>query len=235
GYVLAHLGRPAEAQPLLEKALKADPNSSKVQFQLAGVHRALGKQDQASAELSAFQQQKAQERQQLAAVVKANQGNEDLQTGDARKAVEMYRDAISQDPNNARTYYNLALAEDRLGDIGAEREALEKAEQLDASLALVHNQLGLLDLKANRTDDAQRELKSAIQLDPQYAEAENNLGVLFGQLDRAGEAEHLFRQATENNPQYGQAFANLGIILASQSRLAEAAQALSTAAKLEPG
>ena len=178
GYVLAHLGKPEQARPLLEKALKIDPNSSKVQFQLASVHRALGMQDQARDELSAFQKQKAQEGEQLASV-KANQGNEDLETGKAEKAVDMYREAITKDPNNARTYYNLALAEDRLGDIDAERQALETAEQLDASLALVHNQLGLLHLKANRTADAEREFKTAIQLDPQYAEAQNNLGVLL--------------------------------------------------------
>jgi predicted Zn-dependent protease len=126
GYVLSHLGRPVEAQPLLEKALKIDPNSSKVQFLLATVHRGLGKQDQARDELSAFQKRKAEEGQQLAAVVKASQGNQDLETGDPQKAVAMYRDALAQDPNNARTYYNLALAEDRLGDIDAERQARRK-------------------------------------------------------------------------------------------------------------
>ena len=84
---------------------------------------------------------------------------------------------------------------------------LEKAESLDNNLFLVHNQLGLLDLNAERLAEAEKEFKSAIDLDPQYAEAQSNLGVLYGQMGRTSEAGLLFRRATENNPKYGQAFA----------------------------
>ena len=110
----------------------------------------------------------------------------------------------------------------RSGDYSGEREALEKAVQLDAKLALPHNQLGF-SISRQITANAEKQFKAAIALDPQYAEAQNNLGVLYGQLGKSGEAEQLFRQATENNPQYGQAFANLGMILASESRYSEAA------------
>jgi hypothetical protein len=58
-------------------------------------------QDQARDELNAFQKQKTQEGDELAALVKANQGNEDLETGDAQKALAMYHEAITKDPNNA--------------------------------------------------------------------------------------------------------------------------------------
>ena len=166
--------------------------------------------------------------------VTANQASEDLQSGDAQKAVALYREALTNDPNNAHTYYNLALALDRLGDYSGEREALEKAMKLDASLAPVHNQLGFLDLQAGQTANAEDQFKTAISLDPQYAEAQNNLGVLYGRVGKNSEAEQLFRKATENNPQYGQAFANLGLILASESRYSEAVQALGSAVQLEP-
>lgn len=234
GFVLAHEGKAAEAKPVLEQALKVQPNSSKARFQLANVLRTLGQGEESKKQLALFEKEKAAEGQELAANVTANQANQDLETGDAQTAVAKYRDAIAKDPKNARTYYNLALALERTGDEGGERDALTKAEELDANLAPVHNQLGMLDLKANRATEAEKEFQTAISLDPEYAEAQNNLGVLYGQTDRASEAEQLFRKATENNPKYGQAFANLGIILASEGRFADAAQALDSATKLEP-
>ena len=218
GYVLARLGRPAEARPELEAALKLSPDSSKARFQLASVLRALGQKDEANQELSAFEKQKEQGVKQDVAGVKANQANADLQAGDPQKAVALYRESLAEDPGNARTYYDLALALDRMADYRGEREALEKAVALDAQLALPHNQLGLLELQANQAAEAEKQFQTAISLDPQYAEAQNNLGVLYGQLGKNAEAEQLFRKATENNPQYGQAFANLGMILASESR-----------------
>lgn len=234
GFVLAHVGKAAEAKPVLEEALKVQPESSKARFQLANVLRTLGEGDESKKQLALFEKEKAAEGQELAANVTANQANQDLETGDAQTAVAKYQDAIAKDPKNARTYYNLALALERTGDESGERDALVKAEQLDANLAPVHNQLGMLALKANQAAQAEKEFQTAITLDPEYAEAQSNLGVLYGQTGRASDAEQLFRKATENNPKYGQAFANLGIILASEGRFADAAQALDSATRLEP-
>ncbi|WP_158750008.1 tetratricopeptide repeat protein [Acidobacterium sp. S8] len=234
GFVLVRLGRPAEARPELEKALQLNPDSSEARFQLASVLRALGQQDRAHEELKTLQQKKAADVKQDVASVSASQANQDLQSGDAQKAVALYQASLVNDPKNARTYYDLALALDRLSDYPAEREALEKAQTLDATLAPVHNQLGFLDLQAGHTQDAERQFKTAISLDPQYAEAQNNLGVLFGQLGKEADAEKMFRLATENNPQYGQAFANLGLIQAGDGRYADAEATLSKAIQLEP-
>ena len=234
GFVLAHLGRPEEAKSQLEAALKLSPDSSKARFQLASVLRALGLKNEATKELNVFQQEKQEGMKQTSAVVKASQANQDLQSGDPQGAVALYRSSIAEDPGNARTYYNLALALDRIPDYVGEREALEKALSLDAKLAPPHNQLGLVDLQGNQGADAEKQFKEAIALDPQYAEAQNNLGVLYGQLGKSAEAERLFRQAAENNPQYGQAFANLGLILASEARYADAGQALAGAVQLDP-
>jgi tetratricopeptide (TPR) repeat protein len=234
GFVLARLGKPAEARPELERALQLNPDSSEARFQLAAVLRTLGQQNEAHQELNILQQKKAATVKQDVAAVSASQANQDLQSGDPQKAAALYRASLVNDPNNAKTYYDLALALDRLSDFPAEREALEKAQTLDTSLAPVHNQLGFLDLQAGHPQDAERQFKTAISLDPQYAEAQNNLGVLYGQIGKDADAEKMFRLATENNPQYGQAFANLGLILAGGGNLREAETALSKAVQLDP-
>ena len=234
GFVLAKLGKPAEARVQLEKAVQLNPTSGEAHFQLAGVLRALGQEEKARQELQIVGQKREETVKEDIAGTKANQANQYLQSGDPQRAVSVYREAIAQDPNNARTYYDLSLALDRLRDYDNEREALEKSTALDANFAPAHNQLGLLSLRAGRAAEAETQFKSAISLNPQYAEAQNNLGVLYGQQGKAKEAEELFRLATENDPHYGQAFANLGLILAGESRLTEAESALESALNIEP-
>ena len=234
GFVLSKLGKFADARVQLEAALKLSPDSEKARFQLATVLRSLGETTAASDELKTFQKQKEQSAKKDVAGVKANQANAFMQSNEPAKAAALYRESIADDPTNARMYYDLSLALDRMADYPAEKEALDKAIALDPKLAVAQNQIGLLALKAGRANEAEGYFKTAISLDPQYAEAQNNLGVLYGQMNKENEAEQLFKQATENNPQYGQAFANLGIIQASQSRYPEALQTLQRATELDP-
>lgn len=234
GFVLAKLGKTEQARAQLEKALQLKPDSSEARFQLANVLRSLGRQDQATEQLKIFEQKKQETVQQDVAGTKANQANQDLQSGEVQKAIDLYKESLAQDPNNARTYYDLALAYDRLSDTAAERDALNKSVGLDPKFAPARNQLGFLSLRSGHIADAERQLKAAIALDPQYAEAQGNLGVLYGQQGRNSEAEQLLRQAIENDPEYTQAYINLGLILASESRLPEAEEMVRHAAQLEP-
>ena len=234
GFVLAKLGRPQEALVQLEKAVQLNSASSEARFQLAAVLRSLGQEQRARKELEDFQEQKQQSLKENVAGTKVNQANEYFQAGEYQRAVDVYREALAQDPGNARTYYDLALALDRLGKMAEEREALQKAISIDSTIARAHNQLGFINLQAGQEAEAERELKAAIALDPGYAEAQNNLGVLYGQQGKNREAEELLRQATENNPQYTQAFINFGLILAGESRFPEAEQPIRTALKISP-
>lgn len=234
GFVLAKLGRPKEAYEQLQKAVELKPDSSEAHFQLAGVLRTLGQPDKARAELQIFEKRRQASVKQDIAGTKANQANEFLQKGDPQQAANVYREAIAQDPGNARTYYDLALALDQMAEFDQERDALEKARSLDPKFAPTHNQIGFLKLRAGQTAEAETEFKLAISLNPQYAEAQNNLGVVYGREGKTKDAENLFREATENDPQYAQAFANLGLILAGEMRLPEAEQALDSALRLQP-
>jgi len=233
GFVLAKLGKPQEALVQLEKAVDLNPASSEARFQLAGVLRALGQEERARRELATFQQSKRRSVEENVAGTKVNQANEFFQSGQYQRAADLYRESLAQDPDNARTWYDLALALDHLGKTVEERESLENAIRLDASVARAHNQLGLLDLQAGKLSNAEQELKTAAVLDPGYAEAQGNLGLLYGQQGRNNDAERLFRQATENDPQYVQAFINLALIQASESRFPEAEQSLRSALKIQ--
>ena len=234
GFSLAKLGRREEARKQLEGALKLKPDSTEARFQLASVLRAMGFKNEAEAQLKAFQAGKNESVSQDVAGVKVNQANQYLTSGEAQKAVALYREAIVADPKNGRTYYDLAIALDRLSDVAGERDALEKSISLDEQFALSRNQYGLILLQANELKKAEAQLKKAIELDPQFAEAQSNLGVLYGRQGRNEEAEKQFRHATQDNPQYTQAFINLGLILASESRFSEAHEVFQHALSQQP-
>jgi tetratricopeptide (TPR) repeat protein len=234
GFVLAKLGKPQEALAHLQKALELRPDSSEARFQLASVLRALEQPARANAELKVFEKQKQASVSENVASTRANQANEYLRHGDAQRAVVIYRQTLEEDPSNARTYYNLALALEKLLDRAGERQALKKAIELDPNLSLPPNQLGLLELEDGNAAAAETLFKTALSLDPQFAEAQSNLGVLYGQQGKTKEAETLFRQAVENSPQYAQAYVNLGLILAGQDRFAEAEKEIQNAVRIEP-
>jgi tetratricopeptide (TPR) repeat protein len=233
-FALARTGKAEQALAHLEKARDLNPESAEVHFQLAGVLRTLKQDGRAREELQAFQNLKQAGMQQNASDTKASRANQYLEAGDPRKAVQLYEEALRENPGNARTWYDLALARARLADRPGERQALEKAVALDSRFAPAHNQLGLRDLEDGSVAEAEKHLRTALTLNPQYAEAQSNLGVLYGQQGRNAEAEKLFREAVRNNPRYGQAFVNLAMVVAAQSRFPEAEQAAREGVRLEP-
>lgn len=233
GFVYEQLGKLEQAKAQLEEALKIDPHSSEARFRLGMVLRALGERTEASNELALLGDQKNAGIKQDIGASRQLEANRYLAQRDIPNAINAYRASITQDPDNSRSYYGLALALDQAGDRSGERRALEKAIKLDASYAPAHNQLGLLSLKESRMQDAEEQFKLAISLDPQFAEAQNNLGVLYGQINDNAAAERHFREATELDPGYAQAYANLGLTLAGESRFQEADPVLRKAIQLD--
>ena len=234
GFVLAKLARPLEALPHLEKAKQLRPDSTEARFQLATVLKALKQDERARVEFQFVEQQKRRTAMENVAGTKSNQANVLLESGDVSQAIALYREVLQEDPKYARGYYNLAVALGRTGQRAEQRKALEQAVALDAKLAVVHNELGLLDLQDRQFAEAEARFKTALALDPQYAEAQSSLGVLYGQQGKAKEAEELLRKATVNNPKYAQGFVNLGLLLAAQGKFALAEKEIISAVILEP-
>lgn len=235
GFVLARLDNLEEARQHLEKARQLEPDSEEAQFQLATVLRRLGESGAAKQQLSEFEQRKKQGQLSNIAAMAAGKANKALAEGDAKGAADGYREALKSDVNNARTWYNLALAQQRLGDNPGAMASLERAVKTDPGFVMAHNQLGLLYMATARNSDANREFVAAIGKDPQCAECQNNLGVLAGQLGDRKRAEELFRQAIENSTDYGQARVNLALLLAGRGDFGGAQQELAAALAKEPG
>jgi len=110
----------------------------------------------------------------------------------------LYLEAIAEDPKNARTQYDLALALDRLGDYrGVTRCPAKRYSRLDDDFAAPHNQLGFLSLQTGQIADA-KSTSSSDFLWIRICESQNKSGcALRASKARAQAAKQLFRQAAE--------------------------------------
>src|SRR4051794_12939236 len=88
----------------LDAARRLDPDSQEAQFQLANVLRRLNETDKAQQELAAFEARKKQEQQENVASTTASKANQALIEGHPEAAIEGYRQALSLDPSNAKTW-----------------------------------------------------------------------------------------------------------------------------------
>ena len=122
-----------------------------------------------------------------------------------RKASEYFQKAIDKDPNYAAAW---ALWADTAFDPAlspaenAKRshEALQKALQLDDSLAEVHTEIAGEKMDQWDWPGAERELQRAIELNPNYAEAHHFYShYLMGQ-SRLDESLHESQRALESDP-----------------------------------
>jgi tetratricopeptide (TPR) repeat protein len=95
------------------------------------------------------------------------------------EAAENFQAELANDPNHAQAMAYLADAQIRLGNSEKARPLLEKANQLNPGMELVHLDLGILDADAGQQADALKEFKTAVRLSPEDINAHFRLARLY--------------------------------------------------------
>ncbi len=128
---------------------------------------------------------------------------------DLRKSIEYFNQAIAKDPNYALAYVGLADSYLLLSSYAAvspadslppARAALQKALDLDDSLAEAHASFGLLATLELDLQHAVAELQRAIELKPNYATAHHWLALAFMTLARFDPAISEAKRAIDLDP-----------------------------------
>jgi TolB-like protein/Tfp pilus assembly protein PilF len=165
---------------------------------------------------------------------------------DIRKSIVLFRQATEKDPSYAQAYASLALAYSVLPSNSAmtnqeakdirlkERAALNKAQELDDSLAEVH-----LELATFKRDDwdfaaAEKEFKRAIELNPNYATARQWYSEFLSGMGRHEEAFAQINKAHEIDPFSRAVNANIGLRLTQARRFDEAIAQYKKVIEMEP-
>lgn len=126
------------------------------------------------------------------------------------KAIEQFRQAIDNDPNYALAYVGLADSYGGLElytgtpsskTLPQARAAVDRALELDNSLAEAHASLGRIEMYSWNFDKADSEFRRAIELKPNYAMAHYHYGYYLRLvMGRCDEAMAQFRWAQQLDP-----------------------------------
>ncbi len=205
GVVLSKLKDFPGAREHLEKAIELGDSGPAVQYELAKVLENLGEADQAQEKLRIYQKMRKAEADRTLAVSKIESGDRALAAGDAAQAVALYRDALTDDPNEARLAYKLAMALDKTGDFASERAALQRAIELNPNLAEAENQMGYLAGKSGELAQAESYYRAAVHASPSYLRAWINLAATLADEAKWQDAKQALAHALEIDPNSNEA------------------------------
>lgn len=193
------------AKEHLEKAIELGDGEPAVQYELAKVLQNLGEVEQSQEKLRIYQTMRKAEADRTLAVGKIESGDRAMAAGDAAQAVTLYREALSDDPNEALLAYKLAKALDKTKDLDAERAALQRAIELNPNLAEAQNQMGYLDVKSGDDVQAESYFRAAVHASPSYLPAWINLAATLAGEAKWQDAKQALARALELDPHSAEA------------------------------
>jgi Flp pilus assembly protein TadD len=103
------------------------------------------------------------------------------------------------------------------------------------NLAVVHNTLGLVELKRKNISPAITQFRKAVEMNPTFSEARLNLAALSLNNRDYKTAEENFRAVLEAQPKNYEAAIGLGVALRGGKKIDEAEAQYNQAQKLDPG
>jgi arylsulfatase A-like enzyme/Tfp pilus assembly protein PilF len=155
--------------------------------------------------------------------------------GNLPRAIELYREAAGQTPDDPEAWYNLAAVFQEHGEQQKAEAAIGEVLRRDPNRPEAHNVLAIALASTGKLDEAKRELERAIAIDPHNARAFNNLGNVDRARNQPAEAEHSYRRAIELAPRYADPLNGLGALLVERDRPRDAIPLFDRAISLSTG
>ena len=223
----------AAAEPLLKKALTADPKNYQAWFDLGFVYNRLSREAES---IHAY-------RQSVAAKPDVFESNLNLGLMLARsnspeaepflRAAAKLKPTVHVEEGQARAWLSLGhLLENTKPDEAL--DAYQKAATLTPKDPEPHLSAGLLRERRKDFAGAEAEYKQVRALDPRSSEAVIGLTNIYMKSGRIAEAEPLLRQLATDRPDDAGLHLQLGRALAAQGKKDEAIPEIQTALKLSP-
>ena len=195
GVLLARYHLYDDAIQHFQAALQANSNADEIKFDLADAYFRKGLYRQA---LDAAQQVSEQGRKDDAYL--ALLGDIYTHLGDAAGAEEIYRNAITRNPDNDQDYLALALLQFREHNVaGAKQTLLQGQARIPGSGKILWG-LGIASALEGNTTEAEQHFEHAVDLLPEWPGSYSTLGVFYfetGQIDKAKEVLNRFKNSGE--------------------------------------
>ena len=194
GVLLARYHLYNDAIQHFQDALKANPGSDEIKFDLANAY---------------FRQRQYPEALELAIEI-SDEGRKDeavldllgdiyAHVGDTAHAGQIFRDAIVRNPDNDQNYLSLALIHLRAHDMDGAQQTLMQGQSRIPASGKIYWGLGLTSALRGNTAEAAQQLERAIDLLPEWGAGYSTLGVFYFQLGKVDKAREVLQRFKESN------------------------------------
>lgn len=225
GNLFEESGRSDEALRAYEQALSEAPEDLDLKLRVACARAGAGQGEPALGLLAPLL-----EARPTSAEVNFCQGlamlNENDSLPDARRYLER---AVARDPSRAKYHLYAGWAALEMGDLIAASVSLDKAVELDQTLADAYWKRGELRVKQRAVRDALDDLNRALELSPSRVEAHAQKAVAFMELGKEQDAMAEFAKAVETGVVAAYWHYRYGDLLLVNKRPAEAREQLAIA------
>ena len=191
GVLLAHYRSYDEAIQHFQKAMRANPDADDVKYDLADAYFRKGLYQDALATANTISAAGQQDDAYLSLL-----GDIYGHLGDMAKAAEIFRSAISRNPDNDQYYLSLALVELRDNDLDGAARTLNTGLTRTPSSGKLLWGLGIVSVLQGKTAQAAEQLERAVDLLPEWVGSYSTLGIFYyqtGQIDKAREVLNRFK------------------------------------------
>jgi tetratricopeptide (TPR) repeat protein len=229
GQELIRMSQPAEAIPLLQKAVAASPNYAPLHFNLGVALNSTGNQDLALDEFDAAIHCRPEYFEAHSAMALTLQ-----EKGLAVSALQHFREAVRLRPGVAEARNNLGNA---LAESGKQAEAIaeyQEALKLEPDNATTHNSLAVALHQEQRFAEAILHYDLALKLKPDDAGAHSNLALALKATGNNAAATDHFNEALRLQPENVGIHINFADFLLAAGRMSEAIGQYEQAATLAP-
>jgi tetratricopeptide (TPR) repeat protein len=241
GRIAAAQGRHDVAVEHLQRAVALFPAFGSAHYALALSYRALGKRDEAQAEMVLHAKYGAtwpglpdpvldtvtSLREDAGALLK--RGVKLADAGDLEGAIAAHEAALAIDPSLAQAHANLISLYGRTRNWAKAQEHYQAVVAANVNVADAHYDYGVLLSMQEQWDQAAEAYRKALALNPLHAQAHNNLGQILERERKLDEAMAEYRRAVDSQPTLRIARFNLGRMLIALNRNDEAVTELERA------
>jgi tetratricopeptide (TPR) repeat protein len=177
-----------------QAALRANPDSDDVKFDLTNAYFREGIYPQALEAAGKVSEKGQQDDSYLALL-----GDIYAHLGDANKASEIFRGAIRRNPDNDQYYLSLALVELRAKDVDGATATLRQGMTRIPGSGKILWGLGIVSVLEGKTPQAEERLERAVDLLPEWPGSYSTLGIFYyqtGEIAKAREVLNRFKGST---------------------------------------
>jgi tetratricopeptide (TPR) repeat protein len=157
-----------------------------------------------------------------------------LEHGEVKMGALSFLRAVELKRDHEEAWFNLGVAQTRLGLLDEAEEAYHQAISNFVEYAEARNNLGNLLTRQKRYAEAIEQFNTVIEQAPDNATAHNNLGRALAEQGDSARALQRFREAARLDPQYLDAHFNIGSALLVMGQTNEAVAAFRDVLRLKP-